>query len=227
MNVMFAQGEYVLLPDGCVSVPLGTVRSKLPKTVTIDEPQHSQIDALRAALQAQGVNADVLETWLALNIKQTRENRRSVRKLVTILKELDALRQQYGADVLQQAILKVNGYDEPGKCTLPYLRAVLSDVAQKTAAPVVAASPVDAPQTPEAIWQRVHAELERRINRASFNTWLRRVQFLGVQQHALRLGVETENGQLGVSAYGEVIRQLWNAQGGPQIALIAYQVSPP
>jgi len=104
-----------------IRVPVEIVRKRLGAAPKVEAPvPYNNLDELYNVFMPKlaqfGVNTELVKQFLHLNCQQTKSGKRSINKLLSILQDLTALANIYGAKVNEV----LTGCNEPRKCTIPY-----------------------------------------------------------------------------------------------------------
>jgi len=111
-----------------IRVPVEIVRKRLGTAPKVAAPApYNNLDELYNVFMPKlaqfGVNTELVKQFLHLNCQQTKSGKRSINKLLSILQDLTALANIYGAKVNEA----LTGCNEPRKCTIPYVKKVLQN----------------------------------------------------------------------------------------------------
>jgi len=126
MMIVFEEREVVFDYDDAngklkLSIPIKMILEKLGKRrIKYLSGYYSKEDVEQAYFpKLSGVD---FHLWVSMNFEQTKSQKRSLNVYAKLLKDLVKLREAYGPDQLNDAMIKCN---TPGKCTIAYLKAIL------------------------------------------------------------------------------------------------------
>jgi hypothetical protein len=124
--IVFEEKEVVFDYDDAngklkLSIPIEVILKKLGKRkIKYKSGYYTKEDVEQAYFpKLSGVDFHI---WISMNFEQTKSQKRSLNVYAKLLKDLVKLREAYGPDRLNDAMIKCN---TPLKCTIAYLKAIL------------------------------------------------------------------------------------------------------